>query len=437
MIKQGYKKTAVGIIPEEWGVKRFDKCFRHLRAYTFSRNELDYEGGDNIIYNIHYGDIHSTFPKNLLDVKKDIAQIPRIKNPDIKEPELLKNGDLVMADASEDYEGIGQSIELINIENEKIVSGTHTFPLRPIEKFAPRYAGYIFSNFDTHKEIKKIATGISVFGISKANIAKVNIPIPPLPEQKAIADCLSTWDKAIEKQIQLIEFKKEFKKGLMQGFFNGSLTVKDGKVIKAKEGEDFTEDWEEIMLRDVIKVQGGYAFKSSKFKEFGIPVIRISNLDDKLNIITFDDIVYYDKISNKQFKVAKGDMMIAMSGATTGKTAIYTKDDIAYLNQRVGLFKNKDENIFHYPLLYFLVKTEEFENEIKKLLSTGAQPNISSSEIESVKIKIPTIEFQIAIAQVLQSADKEIGLLEQKLSALEKQKKGLMQVLLTGEKRLV
>src|SRR5690625_3521698 len=106
-LKPGYKKTPVGIIPEEWEVKLFDKCFEHLRAYTFSRKQLDYDDGEDVIYNIHYGDIHSAFPKNLLDVKKDIELIPRIIEPKIDNPVLLEDGDLIMADASEDYEGIG------------------------------------------------------------------------------------------------------------------------------------------------------------------------------------------------------------------------------------------------------------------------------------------------------------------------------------------
>src|SRR5699024_8241005 len=222
-IKQGYKKTSVGVIPEDWSVKIFGECFKHLKAYTFSRNQLNYVEKKNAIYNIHYGDIHSTFPRNILDVKKDIDLIPIIISSELEAPELLKDGDLIMADASEDYEGIGQSIELINVGDKRIVSGTHTFPLRPVEKFAPKYAGYIFSNYNTHKEIKKIATGISVYGISKSNIAKIQLPIPPLPEQKAIADCLSTWDKGIEKLSALIASKKEQKKGLMQGIFNGKL----------------------------------------------------------------------------------------------------------------------------------------------------------------------------------------------------------------------
>src|SRR5699024_6157111 len=119
------------------------------------------------------------------------------------------------------------------------------------------------------------------------------------------------------------------------------------------------------------------------------------------------------------------------------KTAVYSFEKTAYLNQRVGLFKNRDESKLKYTFLYSLVKTNYFENEIKKLLSTGAQPNISSSEIESIKINLPSLKEQKAIAKILQTADKEIEVLEQKLSFFQQQKKGLMQVLLTGEKRLV
>src|SRR5699024_3591275 len=164
------------------------------------------------LYNIHYGDIHATFPKNILDTEKNLDLIPIIINPKIETPVLLQEGDLIMADASEDYDGVGQSVELRNIGKKKIVSGTHTFALRPIIDFAAKYERYIFSAFQTHMAIKKIATGISVYCLSKSNISQIKLPNPPLAEQRSIANCLSTWDAGIEKLTQLIAAKKQQKK---------------------------------------------------------------------------------------------------------------------------------------------------------------------------------------------------------------------------------
>src|SRR5690554_2896048 len=327
-IKQGYKKTPVGMIPEDWSVKIFGECFKHLRAYTFSRNQLNYVEKEDAVYNIHYGDIHSTFPKNLLDVKKDIDLIPIIISSELEAPELLKDGDLIMADASEDYKGIGQSIELINVGDRKIVSGTHTFPLRPVEKFAPKYAGYIFSNFNTHKEVKRIATGISVYGISKANLSKIKLPIPPLPEQKAIADCLSTWDKGIEKLSALIASKKEQKKGLMQQLLTGKKRL-DG----------FEEEWKAYKLSEVAELKHGYQFRKTDFVDKGIPVIKIGNVEGQnLNMqnITYVDVGRREEF--KKFLIKNGDLLMSLTGNIGRVVEVKNLTKDLLQNYRVGNF---------------------------------------------------------------------------------------------------
>src|SRR5690554_2706861 len=321
-IKQGYKKTPVGMIPEDWSVKIFGECFKHLRAYTFSRNQLNYVEKEDAVYNIHYGDIHSTFPKNLLDVKKDIDLIPIIISSELEAPELLKDGDLIMADASEDYKGIGQSIELINVGDRKIVSGTHTFPLRPVEKFAPKYAGYIFSNFNTHKEVKRIATGISVYGISKANLSKIKLPIPPLPEQNAIADCLSTWDKGIEKLSALITSKKEQKKGLMQGLFSGKLKVENGELVKVEDEKLWLKEWKEVRLGQMFKqVKRPINWDDNEYYKL-ISVRRRSG-----GIFHLETLKGGEIRTKNLYDVKEGDFLISKMQVLHGASAIVSKEN--------------------------------------------------------------------------------------------------------------
>src|SRR5690554_647326 len=386
-IKQGYKKTPVGMIPEDWSVKIFGECFKHLRAYTFSRNQLNYVEKEDAVYNIHYGDIHSTFPKNLLDVKKDIDLIPIIISSELEAPELLKDGDLIMADASEDYKGIGQSIELINVGDRKIVSGTHTFPLRPVEKFAPKYAGYIFSNFNTHKEVKRIATGISVYGISKANLSKIKLPIPPLPEQKAIADCLSTWDKGIEKLSALITSKKEQKKGLMQQLLTGKKRL-DG----------FTEEWNPKRLNVIGKVN------------YGTRIV-------KGNVEEGDYFVYGGggkTFTNKEYN--REDRMVIARFAMSKECARFVKGKF-YLNDS-GLTIDANEKTNQSFLDYLLFFNQ---HNIYKLRAGGAQQNLDVQAFRGISLSIPSIEEQTVIAEVLTAADKEIELLEQKLASFKMQ----------------
>ena len=127
--------------------------------------------------------------------------------------------------------------------------------------------------------------------------------------------------------------------------------------------------------------------------------------------MNLNDCVYYSEGNYHNFEVHKGDLLIAMSGATTGKTAIYNNNSIAYLNQRVGCFKVKSD--LFYSFLYALVETKSFKNQLNKKLIAGAQPNISSFDIESIKVTIPGLIEQQKIAKL-------IGLLNERIDTQNK-----------------
>ncbi|MGO1729940.1 MAG: restriction endonuclease subunit S, partial [Flavobacteriaceae bacterium] len=434
-IKEGYKQTPVGVIPEDWEVKKFKECFNQLRTYTYSRKQLTYKQNEDDIYNIHYGDIHAAFPKNILDTERNLDLIPIIIDANIEEPTLLKDGDLIMADASEDYEGVGQSVELIKIGNKKIVAGTHTFALRPKISFAPKYTGFIFSAFQAHKALKKIATGISVFGLSKFNIAKVKLPIPPLPEQKAIADCLSTWDNGIEKLTAIIQSKKEQKKGLMQQIFNGQLKMENGKLVKVVDENLWLEGWKEVMIKNLTDVFDG-THQTPKYVENGVPFYSVEHLtaDDFENTKYISEKVFIKE--NKRVKLEKGDVLMTRIG-DIGTSKYIDWDVNASFYVTLILFKKKSQDI-DFRFFHFFISTDYFQNELhKRTLHVAFPKKINLGDVKLCKVIYPSLEEQTAIAEVLTTADKEIELLENKLEFFKTQKKGLMQVLLTGEKRLV
>lgn len=385
-IREGYKKTAVGVIPEEWEVKKL----KELVTIQNGRGYSHLEKGDIPVY--ASGGIINYVNKPLYEG----TSIGIGRKGTIDSPQLLTGKYWV--------------IDTLFFMND----------------FKDVYPYFLYSKFQEVNWYRYNETS-GLPSLIKNTIQKVQFAIPPLPEQQAIANCLTTWDSGIEKLTQLIAAKREQKKGLMQQLLTGKKRL-DG----------FVGEWKEVRLTKVIKLQGGFAFKSNEFKKTGIPIIRISNLSAKSSKVDLSDVVYYSDINQSNFNVVNGDLLIAMSGATTGKTAVYKGSDHAYLNQRVGLFKNKNSNKFDYRILYYIVQTNYFNSEITKMLSTGAQPNISSSDIENIRINLPlNIDEQMAIADILSTADQEISLLEAKLAAMKEEKKGLMQVLLTGKKRLI
>lgn len=201
----------------EWEEVKFSDIFNFHQTNSYSRALLA-EYGE--IMNIHYGDIHTKFSM-LFDVNKESVPFlnDEVDTSKIAKEQFLKVGDLVIADASEDYKDIGKSIEVISLNNQKVVAGLHTYIARPVKPFALGFCGYMMQTFPVREQIKKLATGISVLGISKTNLGKVELKVPCLEEQTKIANFLSAIDQKIEVVAQQIEQAKTWKKGLLQQMF--------------------------------------------------------------------------------------------------------------------------------------------------------------------------------------------------------------------------
>ena len=201
----------------EWEEVKFSGIFNFHQTNSYSRALLA-EYGE--IMNIHYDDIHTKFSM-LFDVNKESVPFlnDEVDTSKIAKEQFLKVGDLVIADASEDYKDIGKSIEVISLNNQKVVAGLHTYIARPVKPFALGFCGYMMQTFPVREQIKKLATGISVLGISKTNLGKVELKVPSLEEQTKIANFLSAIDQKIEVVVQQIEQAKTWKKGLLQQMF--------------------------------------------------------------------------------------------------------------------------------------------------------------------------------------------------------------------------
>ena len=223
IVKDKYKQTDIGFIPNDWEVKSYGDVFHFLKTATYSRVELS--EFDEVKY-VHYGDIHTRW-NFCLDFSK--CTLPTIPQKKLKGYSLIQNGDVIMADASEDYKGIGKSVEAKNIENAKVIAGLHTFLFRDINGyFVDGYRGYLHSIEIVKKQFDVLATGMKVYGVSKSNLKKVLIPIPDKSEQIAIATALSDTEYYIEFLEKLIVKKSFIKHGAMQQL----LTPKEGWEIK-------------------------------------------------------------------------------------------------------------------------------------------------------------------------------------------------------------
>ena len=203
----------------EWKKKKFGEVYSFLTTNSFSRNDLNYEEGS--VKNIHYGDIHTKFLNLFHLAKENVPFINSDKDISKINPEnFCQEGDLVIADASEDYKDIGKTIEIIDINGEKVLAGLHTFLARPKSNIMYKgFSGYLVQNWSFRKQVMTIAQGTKVLGLSTGRMNKLRVEIPSIPEQQKIAEFLSVIDKKTEAVSQQIEKTQTFKKGLLQQMF--------------------------------------------------------------------------------------------------------------------------------------------------------------------------------------------------------------------------
>lgn len=167
--------------------------------------------------------------------------------------------------------------------------------------------------------------------------------------------------------------------------------------------KNFDEKWNRKKLHSIAPLRGGFAFKSEKFQHIGIPIVRISNI--KFDGTVGGEFEYYSKIiSDEKFVLRGRSILLAMSGATTGKIAMLDSEGEYYQNQRVGYFQNTGE--VDYDFLSYVLQTKAFTNQLNGVLVAGAQPNISSKEIDSFEFCIPdSIDEQSAIGSLFRTLD--------------------------------
>lgn len=331
---------------------------------------------------------------------------------------FVKEGDLVLG---MDGSKVGKNVALIKKEDENSILIQIVARIRANENSDIRYIyQQIFSKrFHDYVDIVNTSSGIP--HISSQQIKDFKIGFSTKKEQTKIANFLSSIDEKINLLKEKKSLLEDYKKGIMQKIFNQEIRFKD-------DNGNYFEDWGEVCLGEVAKLQGGFAFKSNEFKNVGIPIIRISNISNKNNFIDVNNLVYYDELSNdKNFVIQYGDLLIAMSGATTGKSCIYNLDKKGYLNQRVGLFKNISTKKLFYNFLVQYVFSVLFFKQLESVLVAGAQPNVSSSDIESFKLPLPSYTEQTKIANFLSAIDEKIELVSTQIEETQEYKKGLLQ----------
>lgn len=403
MVKE-FQYTEIGKIPSDWHLATYGECFDFLTTATYSRAQLSDKG--EIGY-VHYGDIHVKF-HHFIDFKK--ITLPTIDRDLLKYYSPLKEGDVIVADASEDYEGVGKSVEVRNLSNKIVISGLHTFLLRDNKGLiANGFKGYIHSNNLVKKQIDTLATGLKVYGISKTNLKKTLIPLPPTKaEQTAIATALNDVDALIENLEQLLAKKRNINNGVRQ------------ELLMPKAG------WINKLLGEVVDINMGQSPASKYYNtnQLGLPLLQgNADLNNRKQLIRF----WTSQITKT---CDAGDIIMTVR-APVGSIGVAQQNSC--IGRGVCSFKMKNAiKEFIYHLLIFK------ESDWKVLEQGSTFTSANSNQIYGFNISIPKdLNIQANIARTLSDLDLEIHVLEGKILKYKMIKQGMMQSLLTGKIRLV
>ncbi|MCT7575737.1 restriction endonuclease subunit S [Aliarcobacter butzleri] len=405
-IKQGYKQTKVGIIPEDWEVVKLGEATKINPS------------SKNLPENFIYIDLESVVDGKLLKqyyISKDEA-------PSRAQRVLEKND--ILFQMVRPY----QMNNLFFNFDGNYVASTGYAQIR-----TDKNVKYIFQYFHLKKFVDNVlekCTGSNYPAINSTDLSEIPLALPPLKEQEKIAEILTTWDEAITKQTELLEAKELQKKALMQKLLSGEVRF-DG----------FSDKWEEVRLGEIGNSFNGLGGKTGE--DFGIgeaKYITYKNIFDysKIKLDIFENV----QISNdeKQNLVQFGDIFFTVSSETPEEVGMSSVllDNVSntYLNSFCFGYRLNNFNTLNPYFARFYFRSFQMRDKISRLAQGSTRFNLSKNEIMKLKIKLPSLPEQQKIAEILSLADDEINLLRNELIELKQQKKALMQKLLTGQVRV-
>ena len=400
-IPSGYKPSPLGIIPEDWEVKRIGDFGKVITGNTPPTEDTD-----------NYGNAYKfVSPADISDSKYIEATEKHLSEKGFSISRQMPIGTVL-------FTCIGSTIGKCAIANETLTSNQQINAIICDTKHSGEYLYYELSH--RSNKIKQIAGEQAVPIINKSTFENYKVLCPPFEEQKGIAKILSLWDTAIAKQTALIEQLTLRKRGLMQQLLTGKKRLKG-----------FGGEWEKIKFKEIFQRKTQIVNDSSNVQVLSVTKEGIVSQKEYFNKeVASDD-------TSKYLLVEKGDL--AMSGLNfwMGSCHILTQYEKGIISPAYKVFSIRDGFSIEYIVNF--VQSYNFKSSLLGSSVIGAsivRRNLDLEMLEEWTYLLPSLPEQKAISDILTYADKEIETQKQKLAAMQTQKKGLMQVLLTGKRRI-
>jgi type I restriction enzyme S subunit len=393
----------------EWEKYKISNLLEFFTTNSLSWEQLEY--GTENLYNLHYGLIHSGVPTQM---DLDSCILPNIRKEFTPNNYILcKNGDIAFADASEDTNDVAKVVEFLNCGNKNAICGLHTIHGRDkLHLTIKGFKGYAFSSIAFRYQIRRLAQGTKIYSIGQKNFSESYICIPSKEEQTKIARLMFLIDERITTQIKIIEKLESLIKALRVILFSN-----EKQQVPKLRFPEFAGEWVKYKLSDICTFYSGGTPTSSNKRYYGgeIPFIRSGEINSDRTELFLSE----EGLNSSSAKIInKGDLVIALYGATSGEIAI-SKIDGA-INQAILCVNTTHNKIFLKCL---------WKNHVDKILLSylqGGQGNLSTEIIKCLKFYFPKETEQTKIADFLSIIDEKIETEKKILTKYAEQKKYLL-----------
>jgi type I restriction enzyme, S subunit len=294
------------------------------------------------------------------------------------------------------------------------------------EKVLPEYLCWVLRS--KQREMLSLASQTTIAYLNSTNCESISIDLPPIAQQKKIAEILGTWDEAIGAIEKLIAAKQKLKRAIATFLMAGIFRFPDYK----------SSPWTLVPLKEVtIFIKDGTHGTHQRIEK-GIPLLSATNIREDGSITFEGDISFiseeeYKKIHSK-YEIQADDLLLTVVG-TLGRRAVVPKTSPTFALQRSVSIIRFNKSILP-DFAYHYSGTLLFQHDLIRRANITAQPGVYLGEIEKIKIPLLATQEQIQITSTINSIDKEIRTLSNLLKRYQKQKRGLMQKLLTGQWRV-
>ena len=412
MVRDGFKLTEVGEIPEEWEVV----ALGNIGTFKNGINKPKSAFG----HGFPFVNLMDIFGKPIIS-KYDLSELLDTSERERKDYNLI-DGDVLFIRSSVKPSGVG----LTSVVNGTILDCTYSgFLIRfraENDQLDNGFKRYCFYDARFRRSVIASSSVSANTNVNQVALSNLLLPLPPLPEQRRIAAILSDVDGLLAALDAVVAKKAAVKAGVMEELLTGERRL-----------ARFGGEWLNPVLNSYASLRSGYTFKSDTYNPAGIyKVITIANV--QAGFMTTSDCNKITDIPTdiqSHQKLDIGDLLISMTG-NVGRVAVVTEQNLL-LNQRVGKIESSG---IDRQFLYHRLNSKDFVKAMIDAAKGGAQPNLSSKDILDYNFPLPPLPEQRAIAAVLTAMDEELAALRLRVAKLERVKAGLLGELLSGRLRV-